>query len=302
MTRGRGILLVIVVSLAFSVSSPLARLARPTEPLMIALLRVTIASVLLAAIDLPGLWRRLKALTSTQRRGVIASGVLLGAHFALFQWGLELTSLAAAVSLVSLEPLAVVLTAWIAFGIRPKLGEKVGVLLATIGAFVVGQGAGHGEHKLLGDLLVLGAVVLFGLYVAFARGLKEALPPREYAASVYACAALFLAPVSLAVASLSSTEGDWLPSGFALGMIALIALIPTTLGHTLVQLGARTLSPSLIALASPGETIGSLLLGALLLGTSPTMLEGVGALVILGGSVVAILAQRAAEGAEGVPA
>lgn len=302
MTRGRGVLLIVLVSLAFSLSSPLARLARPTQPLMIALLRVAIASVLLGVIDLGGLRQRLSRLTSRQRRGVVVAGVLLGAHFALFQWGLELTSLAAAVSLVSLEPLAVVLTAWIAFGIRPRPGERIGVLLATAGAIVVGQGAGQGEHRALGDLLVLGAVVLFGFYVAFARGLKDALPPRDYAATVYACAALFLAPVSLAVATLSSAEGDWVPSGFALGMIALIALIPTALGHTFVQLGARTLSPSLIALASPGETIGSLLIGALMLGARPTTLEAIGAVIILAGSVVAIAAQRVPPHAEAVTA
>jgi drug/metabolite transporter (DMT)-like permease len=291
-TRGRAVSIVILVSLAFSVSAPFARLARPTEPLTIALLRVAIAAVLLSFIDLKGFVSRVRRLTPRQRRGIAIAGALLGAHFALFQWGLELTSLAAAVSLVSLEPLAVVLIAWAVFGIRPRPKEQLGVLTATVGAIVVAQGVGQGEHRALGDVLVLGAVVLFGAYMAFARGLRDALPPRDYAAAVYACAAVFLVPLLLIAKSLSPSSAVWIPSGSAFVMIALIGIIPTSIGHTLVQYGARTMSPSLIALASPGETVLSLAIGAISLGTRPSLPEAVGAALILLGSLFAIAAQR----------
>ncbi len=283
--------LVLVASLAFATSSPLGRLARPAHPLMIAFGRVLLASLVLGLSDARGLVRSLRAMTPKQRRGVVLAGLLLGAHFALFQWGLDTTSIAAAVSLVSLEPLGVVLSAWAAFGIRPRRLEGIGVVIATAGAVLVGQGAGKGENQALGDALVLGSVLLYGFYVAIARGLRDALPARHYAPLVYGVAALALA---IALPFVEPTEGArlWPLPIASLGTIALLALIPTVIGHTLVQTGARVLSPSVIAIVSPGETLGSLALAAVIFRTVPSLLEAAGGGVILGGAALALFAQR----------
>jgi drug/metabolite transporter (DMT)-like permease len=221
---------------------------------------------------------------------VLGAGVLLAVHFALFLWGLDRTSLPAAVSLVSLEPLGVVLCSWFLFGIRPTRAEQIGVLVATAGAVLIAQGAGTGEHRLTGDLLVLGAVVLYGFYVAAARGFRDALPARSYAALVYAGATIALA------AALPLTPGalDGLspPPVRAALAVAALALIPTVLGHTAVQAAARWMSPSTVALVCPGETLGGIAIGAAMLGAVPTPTEIVGASIILGGSTIAILGSR----------
>lgn len=289
-TAGRAALFVVVAGAAFSTSSPLARLARPVHPLSIAFGRVALAAIVLCAIDLGGVARGLAGLSARQRAGVLGAGVLLAVHFTLFLWGLDQTSLPAAVSLVSLEPLSVVLCSWAFFRIRPTRLEQIGVLLATAGAVLIAQGAGTGEHRLQGDLLVVGAVALYGFYVAAARGLRDALPARSYAALVYAGAALALA------AALPLTPGalDGLsppPLRAVLAVVAL-ALIPTVLGHTAVQAAARWMSPSVVALVSPGETLGGIAIGLALLGAVPTSTEIAGAAIILAGSTAAILGAR----------
>lgn len=286
----KGYALVLSASIAFATSPPLSRLARPTHPVLIACVRVALAALLLAAFDLSGVVRALRSLSGLQRARVALAGVLLGTHFALFQWGLDQTSLPAAVSLVSLEPLSVVLSAWVFFGIAPKRLERVGVLVATAGAVIIGQGAGEGEHRLSGDLLVLGAVVLFGLYVASARALRDVIEARHYVPLVYAAAAITLG-VALPFVPTSASAAFWpLGAGTIVALCAL-ALIPTAIGHTLVQRGARTLSPSLIALTSPGETLGSILISVVLFAKSPTLLEAAGCAVILCGALLAIRAQ-----------
>lgn len=246
-----------------------------------------LAALLLSLLDPRGLLRSARALTTRQRLVVLLAGALLAGHFALFQWGLARTSLAAAVSLVSLEPLSVVLSAWAFFGLAPRRAEQLGVLVATAGAVLVGSGAGEGEHRMLGDGLVLGAVALFGLYVSAARGLREALPALHYAPLVYAAAGLCL----LLVLPLLPPGGGaiWpLPREALLALLAL-GVIPTSVGHTLVQAGARTLSPSLVALVCPGETLGSILISALLMGTPPTAREAGGSALILAGALIAML-------------
>ncbi len=164
-TSGR-LAVVLVASLAFATSAPLARAAAPMSPLLIAAARCAVAALALGCLQPRALVRSLRGLTASQRRALVAAGALLAVHFALFLSGLATTSLPAAVALVSLEPLGVVLAAWAAFGMRPTRGEGAGVLVATAGALGVASGAGQGEQRLLGDLLVLAAVAFYAAYVA----------------------------------------------------------------------------------------------------------------------------------------
>lgn len=287
-------LFVLFTSLAFAVSGPLARWARPTDPLLIAFGRLALAALLLGAFEARALRPALAGLTSRQRLTVIAAGALLAAHFACFQIGLDRTSLPAALSLVSLEPLSVVLCAWALLGMRPSRPEQIGVVVATAGALLVARGAGKGEHHLLGDVLVLVAVGLYGLYLTIARALKDALPARSYATLVYASAAAILACALAVVPRDPAAAAIWPPPARGLLVIALIALVPTVLGHTAVQTASRFLSPAIVALVSPGETLGGIVLGAVFLGESPAATEIAGALIILAGSAIAIFAPRPA--------
>jgi drug/metabolite transporter (DMT)-like permease len=278
---------VIVASAAFSVAGPLARLARPIHPIFVAFARVLLAAVVLSALDLRGTARAFAGLTLRQRATVFGAGAILAVHFALFLWGLDQTSLPAAVALVSLEPLGVVLFAWAFFGIRPTRREQIGLFFATGGALLIARGAGSGDHKLLGDLLILGAVALYGLYVTVARALKDALPATPYAALVYASAAIVLAvalPFTPGVFEGVSSP----PLRSALAVLGL-ALIPTVIGHTSVQTASRTLTPALVALVCPCETVGGILIGAALLGAIPSSVEIAGTAIILAGATIAIL-------------
>ncbi|MSP60411.1 MAG: DMT family transporter [Myxococcales bacterium] len=287
--RRSAILLVLGAGAAFATSGPLARFARPADPLVVACGRVAIAALLLLALDGRAVAASVHRLSTRQIAGIAGAGALLAAHFGLFLWGLDNTSLPAAVSLVSLEPVGVVLLAWALHGLRPTALELGGVLTATVGALVVACGAGAGEHRLLGDLVVLAAVALYGGYVNAARAFRDALPARHYATLVYATAAVFLA---LPLPFLPSSAAPWALPPHALLAIAALAVVPTMIGHTAVQGAARHLSPSTVALVSPGETLGALAIGAALLGAIPTGTEVAGAAVIVLGVTVAIFGGR----------
>jgi drug/metabolite transporter (DMT)-like permease len=287
-TRGGTVLLIAVASLAFATSGPLGKISATFPAFAVAALRTGIAAVVLALVDRRGFVSALRGLSRRQRAGVVVAGALLGGHLAFFLAGLATTSLAAAVSLVSLEPLAVVLAAFVAFRLKPTRLELIGLLVATAGAIVVASAAGAGEHRLTGDLVVLLAVVLFGAYVASARGLRDALPATPYAAAVYGTSALVLLPLALPIAIV---HGE-LPSFRASSAILGLALIPTLIGHTIVQRAARDAPPALVALVCPGETLGAIAIGAFAMGTPPSPREGIGAAIVLAGATIAILGQR----------
>jgi drug/metabolite transporter (DMT)-like permease len=284
--RSSEVALVALAACAFSTASPIAKSIDGLSFAGIGAGRCAVAAVALFVLAPVATWRAVRALDVRHRIAVVGAGLLLGAHFGLFLAGLLSTSLPAASALVALEPIAVAVAAWVAFGVRPSRREWIGIAVASLGAAVVARGAGQGEHRLAGDALVLAAVVLFGVYVAFARGLRDALPTTPYAACVYTVATVALAPLAFVLDAGASA----LPASTWLGVAAL-GLVPTLVGHTLVQRAARHVAPSLVALASPGETVGAILIGA---ATShmPTPIEWTGAAIVVAGAVVTVTGSR----------
>jgi drug/metabolite transporter (DMT)-like permease len=277
--------LVVIASLAFATSGPLGKVAASVPAVAVAAARTGIAGIILALVAPRLFARSLAGLSSRQRLGVLFAGALLGAHFVLFLAGLAATSLASAVALISLEPLAVVLAAFFVFRLRPTRREMYGLLIATAGAVVVASSAGQGEHRFSGDALVLGAVVLYGAYVAAARGLRDALPATQYASAVYLTASIVLLPLAVPLV-------HEVPGARASAAVLGLAFIPTLIGHTFVQRAARTAPPVLVALVSAGETVGAILIGALAMGAWPTPREGLGAFIVLAGATLAIVGRR----------
>jgi drug/metabolite transporter (DMT)-like permease len=292
--RGRAkssALFVLFAGAAFSVASPLARSARPADPFVVAFGRLAVAVVVLVVVDRGALVPAVRALSWRQRGTVALAGALLAAHFACFLWGLDHTSLPAAVSLVSLEPVSVVLCAWALLGVAPGRFEQLGVALATAGAVLVARGAGEGEHRLSGDLVVLAAVVIFGLYLTVARALKDALPAGSYAALVYASALVGMAAILACVPSAFAAPA-WPLGAKSIAAIVALGLIPTVLGHTAVQTASRSFPPAVVALVSPTETLGGIAIGAALMGAVPSGKELAGAAIILAGTVLAIVGPK----------
>jgi drug/metabolite transporter (DMT)-like permease len=283
--------LVALAALAFATSSPLAKAARALPPLAIGSVRCLVAAVAITLLFPRKTFRALVALPARARLRLLGAGALLAAHFGFFLAGLAGTSLSAAASLVSLEPLAVVLAAFITFGARPKIHEAVGVVFAAAGAAWIGHGAGDGENRLIGDLFVVLAVAIYGAYVMTARATKDEISGWPYAAAVYFIAAVLLAPLAV-VSCFRLPATDASPSARTWLYVVLLGIIPTMIGHTLVQRSARRVHPSVVALISPGETVGSIGIGMALQGTRPTQSEWCGAALVILGVIFAVIRRK----------
>ena len=120
----------VVASLAFGASAPLARSIGPASPFQAAFVRLTVAAVAMLLVCARRLMPALRSLPPPEARKVLAAGAILGFHFSAFLWGIGHTSLPAAVSLVSVEPVAVVLACAAVHGLRPTRSEGVGLILA----------------------------------------------------------------------------------------------------------------------------------------------------------------------------
>lgn len=293
-------LLVILASAAFATSGPAARVAlEGAAPVAVAGLRCAVAA---AALLLVAGWR-LPSVPARDLARAAGAGAILAAHFALFTAGLGATSFTSAVTLVSLEPAVVLLAGLFFFGLRPTRRELAGVAVAALGAFWIASGGeGAGDHSLTKNTIIITTIKLYGLYYAASRALRERLPALVYAAIVYASAAAFLAAGAAIFDVSLRVEG-----ARTIGAIALLGLVPTLGGHTMIQIAARRLPPSVVALVSPGETVGSVLVGSLVFGWWPAPSELIGAAAVLAGATITIFgaghedARSAVPGAGGEP-
>ena len=138
-----------------------------------------------------------------------------------------------------------------------------------------------GDQAMVGNFLALFGAWMAAGYLMMGRQLRSTLSTVPYTALVYGIAALLLLfgvfinrePIF----SYSAKTYLWL---FALG------LIPQLLGHTIFNWSLKYISATYVSLSLLGEPIGTIFLAMIFLKESPTLLEGIGAFIILAGIVV----------------
>jgi drug/metabolite transporter (DMT)-like permease len=231
------------------------------------------------------------------------AGVLLALHFWSWNQSLRFTSVAASVSLVNLQPVIIALVSVRWLGERPSQRQWVGILVAVVGALVVGladvpggvrgildalaggasaaaDAASNGASRsraLLGDILALIGAVTAAFYYLIGRRVRQSLGLWPYVALVYGAA--FVTCLLLVVA----TGSSMLPQPpRELAIFAGLAIGPMLLGHTGMNWALGHLPAYVVNLTTLGEPIGATLLAALL----PGIAERPGVGTLLGGALV----------------
>lgn len=261
---------------------PLVRYAT-APPIVVAAWRVTFSVLVIAVIVLARDGGR--AIRALDRRSLImaaTAGVCLAAHFWSWIASLSYTTVASSVVLVSTQPVFVALLSVALLKERPDRKQWVGIVVAVLGAGVIGWGdfAG-GPERLLGDLLAVAGAVFVSIYYVIGRSLRQRLDLWSYIGVVYGVAAgtlLAAAACHPGVAVTGYPTSDWL-------VFLALAAGPMMIGHTGVNYALRFLPAYVANLALLGEPIGATLLAWWLPGIrerpSPQLLLG-GALVLVG--------------------
>jgi drug/metabolite transporter (DMT)-like permease len=223
---------------------------------------------------------------------LLAAGVCLAVHFALWNASLALTSVAASTTLVSCSPLFVGLGGRL-LGEPPSRRAWLGIALAVAGAAVIGLGdAGApdpagGSRALLGDALAFAGSAAMGGYLLLGRVARRRLPVSTYAASVYGVAAAVLLPACLLTgAALGGYRaGSWLA-------LAAIVAGPQLLGHTVFNGLLASVRATVVAVAILAEPVGATALAWLLLHELPAAAFWLGAPLVLAGVWLAVTGEH----------
>jgi len=179
--------------------------------------------------------------------------------------GLRHTSAADAGVIIGTLPVMSALIAIVLLGERPGRAVLGAIGLATAGVLAIAlQPRGDATHPLLGNLLVMGAVVCEGLFILLNKRLRTPVPPLALSALMSAFGlltallpALWEAPWQLH-ASVQATQ--------ALLAVAYYAIVPTVGGFVLWYAGAARVSGAEASLFTALAPVAAVVFAATLLG------------------------------------
>jgi drug/metabolite transporter (DMT)-like permease len=295
---GASPMLVLALSLiGISLAAPLIRLSN-ADPLVIATWRLGFSMIIVGlALVRGGGWREYAALPGRDYVLAAGAGVLLALHFWSWNASLRYTSVAASVALVNSQPVLIAAASALWLAEPPSRRQWVGVVIAVVGALVVGvadvpggfsgvAGAltGGGSRALFGDALALvGAITAAGYYL-IGRRLRQRLGLWPYVGLVYGAAFVSCVVLTLLTGGVLTPQPPR-----ELAIFAGLALGPMLLGHTGMNWALGHLPAFVVNLTTLGEPVGATLLAALLPGIAevPGLMTVAGGTLILGGVLLA---------------
>jgi drug/metabolite transporter (DMT)-like permease len=276
--------------LGISFAGPLVRLSN-ADPLAIAAWRLAFSLVIVAiALVVTGEWRDWKRLTLRDVFFAALSGICLAFHFWAWNASIHLTTIAASVTLVNLQPVFIVAISALFLRESPSRRQLVGIGIAVAGAMVIAapawsaSGGATPQGASLGNLLAMSAAVTAAIYYSIGRHLRHSYGIWSYVGLAYtACTIALVIMATIARVPLAPQPPR------ELAIFAALAVGPMLLGHTGMNWALKFLPAYVVNLVSLGEPVGATILGALIPGIAqiPSAATLIGGAILLAGVVIA---------------
>lgn len=235
------------------------------------------------------------AMTARSRWLARLAGAFLAADLIL--WSHAIDDIGAGLSTVvdNFQVVLVPLAAWAVLGERPHRRLMIALPVMVAGLVLVGGLAGtggYGTHPALGAALSVGVAVLYTVYILMLRQTTAPGVLTTDAGRAPVAAPLFEATVGVAAGSLmlGLVLRDFRlgPAWPDLGWLFLLAMTSQVIGWLLITMSMSRLPAWLVSALLLIQPVGSLVLGAVFLGERPSPLQVAGAVVILGGVLIAV--------------
>jgi len=281
-------LLLSLTSLFWAGNIVLARyVAGHVPPLTLSCIRWIGSFILLWPFARPHLKKDWPALRARWPLLLVLSATGFAANNALSYWGLQYTQALNALLIQSSGPLFVALWSLALFGVRLTAFQLAGILTSLLGVLTILL---RGDFSALasirfntGDLMVAGALLIFGLY--------SALMPRRpvthqlsLIACTIGCGAILLLPFSIwEYASGVTLKLDLL----SLATLAYAMIFPSTLAYLFFNRGIALIGPNRAAPFFHLMPVFGSALAIVLLGEEPRLFHLVGYVLVLGGVIIA---------------
>ena len=282
--NARALVLLGIAEIAIGAAAISARFALTAAgPLSVSALRLLIASV---PFVLFALYRKAyRPIDGPTEWRLVAAGAVLALHFATWIASLRYATVAVSTLLVCSTPIFT--EAWaIARTRRASAPGLAGIALAIAGVALV-TGAPSGTNTPLGIGLALIGAVAIAAYLLLVRASDARYTTLAVVARTYPIAAIALVLAATVARDRVPPPDAWVSwSG-----IAAMALGSQIFGHTAINAAVRTLSATLVAMATLLEPVFAAITAALVFGERIDVQTGIGALIIVAAIALAIRAE-----------
>ncbi|WP_394603774.1 DMT family transporter [Fictibacillus sp. UD] len=231
---------------------------------------------------LPFVWKQfnfLKKISFKDAALLFSSGAFLALHFLFWMGSLKLTTVASSTILLSLQPVFVMIGAFIVFKEKTSKAAMIGMLVAIIGAIMIGWGdIGISAQHIQGDLLSILGTIVVALHMLIGQKLLKSIPATLYSFTVFLTAVIVFVVYNtfLNIPMTGYPEKEW-------GIFLLLAIIPTVFGHVLFNWLLKYVTAATISMAILGEPVGATMLAYILIGETLTVSQWIGGAIVLSG-------------------
>jgi drug/metabolite transporter (DMT)-like permease len=210
---------------------------------------------------------------------IIASGTAIGFNWILLFEAYRHTGVPVATVCYYMAPIIVIAFSPVFF--KEKLGVKkiVCVAVALLGAVAVSGVLQADTSKLTGILLGLGAAVLYASVVIMNKFLAD-VPSLERTAFQLGVAGFTVLPYALL------TRGELSVRPLSLGLLFVVGVFHTGFAYNMYFGAVSRLKGQTVAILSYIDPASAIFLSALFLSQTPTALEALGAVLIIGAAFV----------------
>ena len=254
------------------------------HPFLIASYRLLIAAVVL----FPFFWRDLKSYPGKygwkQVGWSAVPAVILAIHFMSWVVGARMTAVASASLIANLTPVAMPFFVFFFYQERINRSEVLGTLFTLAGLVVLGWSSLQvSQTNFFGDLICFGSMLAFAAYLALGRRNGPRLSLWLYMVPLYAiagvgcllCALPFVNPIK------SYATSDVL-------LIIGLGLIPTVLGHTILNYSLKFFRGQVVSVTNLGQPIFAGIIAFLLFGEVPRLVFFAAAALIVAGVLIVL--------------
>ncbi|HKJ30716.1 MAG TPA: DMT family transporter [Balneolales bacterium] len=269
--------------LAFGFAPILVRLATGVSPITLAAYRTIFAALLLLPFWVIHMKKEREEVPYTRKQKILGAfaGICLGFHFILWIASLKYTSVASASVLVTIHPIILIVIESTLFSKKFRGVTWIGVFMTFAGSALLGLADEHMmsvyPHPVFGDLLAVGAAIIFVIYILIGQNLRRQSTWLDYVSRVYSFAALSCIGVVLiaGVGFNITTVGILAALGMAIG--------PQILGHGSLNYAVKYISPTILSTLVLSEPLLATFFAYLIFSEIPTLFSAVSMTVIMAG-------------------
>lgn len=284
--KGSTLAIILMGLLSISFASIFIKLC-DAPSMVIATYRLVIASLFYVGFTSVKGGKISRGLSASQVKIMVVSAIFLTIHFSTWITSLKYTSVASSVVIVQSAPIFVALGSFVFLRERPSFLMILGIVIALAGTIVISiHDFSLDQTSLIGNLLALGGAIGAAGYLLAGRSLRAKVDTFRYVTIVYSITAGLLLIFTL----LSGAPMTGYAPRIYLLFVA-IAFFPQVIGHTSFNWALKYFSATAVSILLLGEPIGASILAVIFLGETLSLVKIIGGFVILGGVVLAIVAE-----------